>query len=911
MNLWPGAPPSPPGEGAPAGYSVGVTGSTGVQVGDGNTQNITNNFYSGDGPLPAAQSVYLRQVEQMFPYALSGRSAELAELESFCKGDGGAPYAWWQGQAWAGKSALMAWFVLHPPAGVRVVPFFITARVAGQSDRAAFLEVMLEQLAEAAGLPLPGAVTESNRQGWFLRLLDAAAAACAGRGQRLALVVDGLDEDLGVTNRPDAHSIAALLPALPPPGVRIILSGRPDPPVPADVPPGHPLRHAGIVRPLSVSPHAQMVREDAERELDRLLDDQGAARDLLGLITAARGGLSCDDLAELSGEPPRTVERALQSVLGRTFRGTQNRWRQGEPPVFVLAHEDLQQRAERGFGRGQLPGFADRLHAWADSYREQGWPAQTPEYLLRGYHRLAVAAGDAETMTALATDRARLDRMLDISGGDAAALAEISAARDFIAAQPRPDPAALLALAVTRDQIARRNRSIPPDLPAVWAGLGHPVRAEALARSIPEPHTRATTLASLAAAVSSDRGRALRLAELAEAAARPVADRSKRETALTDVAVSLAGLGYHERAEAIIRDGVTGAFGQAQVLASVAQALARDEQDGRARQAAREAEAAARRVPDPIHRWWALSTAAEALAAAGDPAGAARIARSIADQSWKARAVAKIAEVLAGQGQDAAARRAAAEADADAGLVDDPALRAIALAGVAPALHAVGDTGRALELTGQARDAASGVRDPAWQSSAMGSVAKAFATLGDADQAEAAAGAVAYPMMRNRALAAVAAAIAHVDGGERALELARRIEEDARNDADPTWPANLLTAAARSLARAGAPAEAEKAARSVAERPAGRWPLPTSRSRWPTRATPRRRAASPGRPRTAPAGHPPRGGRAPASRRRPWPSPARARPAGPGRSPARWTRSRPRAQCPTTRARRWPRSPGC
>src|SRR3712207_8531738 len=39
-----------------------------------------------------------------------------------------------------------------------------------------------------------------------------AAHACRERGEHFVLVVDGLDEDRGVTSGPDAHSIAALLP---------------------------------------------------------------------------------------------------------------------------------------------------------------------------------------------------------------------------------------------------------------------------------------------------------------------------------------------------------------------------------------------------------------------------------------------------------------------------------------------------------------------------------------------------------------------------------------------------------------------------------------------------------------------------------------------------------------------------
>ena len=81
-------------------------------------------------------------------------------------------------------------------------------------------------------------------------MLTQAAEKC----QRLVLVVDGLDEDRGVTTGPDAYSIAALLPARPPAGLRVIVAGRPDPPVPADVPDDHPLRDPGIVRVLASVP---------------------------------------------------------------------------------------------------------------------------------------------------------------------------------------------------------------------------------------------------------------------------------------------------------------------------------------------------------------------------------------------------------------------------------------------------------------------------------------------------------------------------------------------------------------------------------------------------------------------------------------------------------------------------------
>ncbi len=144
---------------------------------------------------------YLHQVMQVFSGELLDRESELAELSEFAASGDGSPYVWWQGDAWTGKSALMAAFVLNPPPGVRVVSFFITARFAGQSDRAAFLEAMLSQLSQLLGQAAPDALTESAGQAWFLELLEQAANKCAQDSCRLVLVVDGLDEDRGVSVR--------------------------------------------------------------------------------------------------------------------------------------------------------------------------------------------------------------------------------------------------------------------------------------------------------------------------------------------------------------------------------------------------------------------------------------------------------------------------------------------------------------------------------------------------------------------------------------------------------------------------------------------------------------------------------------------------------------------------------------
>lgn len=176
--------------------------------------------YSG----PAVRSGYLEQVRRLAPPELQGRENELAQLTAFCSEPGRGRYMWWRAAPWTGKSALLSWFVLRPPPGVQIVSFFVTARFAGQNDRVAFADVMLEQLAALLKQPLPPYLTEATREPHLLRMLADAVDECQQRGRNLVLVVDGLDEDRGVTSGPDAYSIAALLPARPATGLRIIIA---------------------------------------------------------------------------------------------------------------------------------------------------------------------------------------------------------------------------------------------------------------------------------------------------------------------------------------------------------------------------------------------------------------------------------------------------------------------------------------------------------------------------------------------------------------------------------------------------------------------------------------------------------------------------------------------------------------
>ncbi|HEY6798245.1 MAG TPA: hypothetical protein VI248_26495, partial [Kineosporiaceae bacterium] len=486
-------------------HGRGDHGGTGIGQVYGNVA-----IHAGPPRLQVGQAAYLEQVRRIAPPdppGLLDRDQELAELAGFCLDTDRGPYVWWRAGPWAGKSALMSTFVLHPPEPVayrvRIVSFFITARLAAQDTREAFTTVVLQQLAEITGQDLPPALSEDIREAVLLDLLTQAAKACQAGGGRLVLVIDGLDEDRGVTLGPHARSIAALLPMDPPAGMRVIVAGRPNPPIPDDVPGHHPLRDPGIIRLLSDSPHARDLQRLGKSELRRLLDGTPTERDLLGLLTAARGGLSGPDLEELTSTPLWEIEKTLHTVAGRTFTRRGATYTPGTgPEVYLLGHEELQNAATSYLREARLAGYRDRIHAWAGTYRARGWPAGTPEYLLRGYFRLLAALGDLPRLTALAVDTARHDRMLDLTGGDAAALDEIRTTLDLLVAQDTPDLTAALHLAWHRDQLTDRNTHIPTGLPAVWVALGHPQRGQALARSITHPYEQAQALAAVAGALA-------------------------------------------------------------------------------------------------------------------------------------------------------------------------------------------------------------------------------------------------------------------------------------------------------------------------------------------------------------------------------------------------------------------------
>ena len=806
-------------------------------------------------PVQSGWREYMQQVHDITPReGLIGRDDELSRMAAFCAGN--QPYWWWRADAWTGKSAIMSWFALHPPPGVTPVSFFVTARYVSQDDSTAFVTAVLGQLEELTGdiHPAPSGQDAHRR---LLLLLNQATQLFAARGQQLILVVDGLDEDTGI----DAGlpSIASLLPKHCEDGLKVIIASRPNPPIPADVAPDHPLREPAYVHVLGRSEHAQVIRETAELELRKLLTGPKSQRDLLGLVTSAGGGLTRSDLEELTGLAPFEVSETLRGVTGRTFTIRAGGWRTSADEtsrVYLMAHETLQAQAVASLGERQLSIYRDQLHRWAESYRMAGWPARTPVYLLRGYFRMLRASRDAARLITCATDAARHDRMLSISGGDAASLIEIATAQEFILTLEDLDLVAMARLALHRDDIVARNHYIPSLLPIIWVLLGDPDRAENLAQSLGDVVEQSRALAAISGALARagmlqradkmarsvidpvKRAESLAIvvrgvaaaglnqwaeatAEAAEKAAMATTDPAQRAHAMKAVAGALARAGLFSQAERVA-SLVEAPARRSEALAVIAGALARAGLLDKAEEAAESAQTAARTAPNIGPRADALIILLETVADAGMSQRAASVAtaaeavaNTVTDPSQRVRILGDFARALRAAGMNERAE-CSANASTEAALtIVDTGRRAEMLAASAGALAFVGLHEQAENSAEAARETAQALNDAGAgrRSEALAAVARALARGGLHEQAESVAGSVGIPARQAEALAAVARAQAEAGLRDRAAVTAAAAATAARSVMDHIWRAHVQTVIVGELLRGGLHEQAESVRR--------------------------------------------------------------------------------------------------
>jgi hypothetical protein len=773
---------------------------------------------------------YLRQVERIASQQPLDRDSELAELALFCTDPRFAgTYRWWRAPAWSGKTTLLSWFVLHPPPGVRIVSFFITARLATQNDRSAFVNTVLEQLLAILGEPVPY-LTDATRDGHMLGLLVDAANACRQRDEQFVLVVDGLDEDRGVVAGSGAHSIAALLPTHPPAGMRVIVAGRPNPPVPDDVPDNHPLRDASIVRVLSVSPRAQARERELKQDLRDLLAGTETERDLVGLLIASGGGLGAGDLCELTALSPQQVAARLDTVAGRVFDRRETRWRRTDG--YLLGHEELHQAAVAELGSNRIARYRKRLHSWAEDYGRRGWPVGTPEYLLDGYVAMLTARGNLRRAVEHVTDTARHDRMLDVSGSDAAALAEVQAVARRLAERDDPDLAALGQVVVHRDHLLDRNSQIPSELLPVWAGLGHFDRVENLAGTLANASYPATysdpqgnICAAIALAIAAgEHEHAYRLVDKAEELARGITVRGPEigvsshpwstAWALARVVGAMEALGQHDRAEAVASTLFTEESKVMVLTHRAKDAIAAGEHE-RAHRLVVEAEELARTFgfnssPEHPEQTRAWISVAEVMVALGQHDHAVDFVRGIpsGNQQDQVNALTELVKVLAATSAGDRARRLVADAEAlidapdkpwDQAEVDSLDWRAQAesLAKLAEAAAVAGDHGRAIQLIADTKGRVGSITHTRSRVSILTGTARAAAAAGE-------------PGLAGRLMTDIEALINDLDQPRERAESLARLAETAAVSGDwnraesvalaitkPEWQASALARLAK------------------------------------------------------------------------------------------------------------------
>ncbi|GAA1516687.1 hypothetical protein GCM10009827_034360 [Dactylosporangium maewongense] len=692
------------------------------------------------GPvLPWWRPDYAAHVDDLVPVGgLRDREAELAELAAFCAGD--EPYLWIQAEPWAGKSALLATFVRHPQPGVDVLAFFVTARLATQSDSNAFAGALVEQLTGLLELRLDASAPAAQVSRW-LPLLRTAARHAELAGRRLLLVVDGLDEDKGAETGSGLASVASLLPRHAVPNLRIVVSSRPDPPLPDDVPGDHPLRHCRV-RWLTAFPHASSIAAQARQELRALLLGDSTHVDVIGLLTACADGLTVAELEELTGLDRFRLERLIGGVFGRSV-AVRPVHASAPEPVLLFTHDELREQAVGGLGAA-IGRHRERIHAWADGYRAKRWPVGTPQYLLHGYPRMLRSLPDPGRLIALAVDHDRHDRLLAVTGGDGAGMAEVRAAQDLIIGRPEPDLRAMVRLALRLDELTARNANIPAGLPALWVVLGEPARGDALAQGMADPVAQNMALAQLAAAVAGTVDE-----RFAQTVAWSIVDAKRHERSLADLVETAVSIGDHRRAARFARSAIDQDRWTRSMLGLVGAVL----DDGDLPLAM----SLARSIIDPDHRALAMSQLLRAFGAAGDADQVERLmteaetaAHAARDRSGRSVALARLSAAVRVAGRSLRAERLFTEALSLARSITDPAARSRTLAGLlqwgAPAPGGPG------ALAAEAAAAARTIDGPVEQAELMLELVDAVLAAGDLRSAETLGRLIDDPRLRTSAL---------------------------------------------------------------------------------------------------------------------------------------------------------------
>ena len=181
-------------------------------------------------PRQATEPAYwatVREIRQRTG-TLVGRQDELSKIASFATSAEG--YMRLVGGAWAGKTSLLAEAMTMLRGECNVISYFLSRREA-DADSSRFLAAVVPQLAYLLQEDAPVAELHQFRALW-----QRAVQRSDSEDRHILLIVDGLDEDL---RPPGLPSVAALLPTRGGGRTHVLVSHRPYPELPGDLPPRH------------------------------------------------------------------------------------------------------------------------------------------------------------------------------------------------------------------------------------------------------------------------------------------------------------------------------------------------------------------------------------------------------------------------------------------------------------------------------------------------------------------------------------------------------------------------------------------------------------------------------------------------------------------------------------------------
>ncbi len=459
--------------------------------------------------VPARRRPYAATIQELAARCpdLLGRDAELGRLGKWLRS--ATPYALWSAAPWAGKTALAARLAADPPPGVDVVAFFISRARGAQAGK--LWAAVADQLAAL----LYEQVQDGDLE--FEQLWRRVCQASRAAGRTLLLLLDGMDE---FEERSTASSLLARLPYDPPPHAHVLLLTRPNPDPTRAVPPDHPLLDAARCDQVDLdpSPHALGLRDRARLDLETVLDEGGTPLRALRLI-ADVGPLGEQETFQVIRGPDSVVDdgavhRALTSGASGRLLSPGPRARRTR---FALAHDTLREELLEHADPEAAETDIARLLVMADQYAAQGWPEDTPDFMLDEYPSLLAHRGDMRRLTATTLSPEWLDLARSRTNTVLSAAAALRRALTAIAGDPAADLATLLLLAGQLDELSPPPSYHTASFVTAWAQAGELEYAEHVALRLIEQAERGRKLIDLAAmaADAGSRDRAVHLLDRA------------------------------------------------------------------------------------------------------------------------------------------------------------------------------------------------------------------------------------------------------------------------------------------------------------------------------------------------------------------------------------------------------------